>query len=147
MTEFDIQKALFDRFKELNEFSGIEFLKMDEDGNYTNVHFPNMPFSEPENESWFDLTFRSNEPAQVALTENSQNRFTGVLYIDIITPNDVGEDEAQNKYKWIARLFGGNDIIDDVDITKVYVSTKGNEGDHYRLLIAVEWSADIDKEI
>lgn len=145
MTEFDIQKRLFDVFKTLNDFSDVGFLETDENGNYTNVHFPNVPFSYPESKRYFELTFRNSEPSDVALIEDSQSRFTGVLYIDIITPQDVGEDEAYNKYRWIARLFNGADI-ENVDIMKVYVSTKGNEADHYRLLVAVEWTADIEKE-
>lgn len=145
MTEFDIQKNLFDTFKELNEFSEIDFLETDDNGNYTNVHFPNIPFSYPENKRYFELTFRNNEPVDSAIMGESQNRFTGVFYIDIITPQDVGEDEAYNKYRWIAKLFNSANI-NDVDIMKVYISNKGNEADHYRLLVAIEWTADIDKE-
>lgn len=145
MTELDIQKNLFDIFKTLNEFSGIDFLEINDGGNYMNVHFPNVPFSCPQDKRWFELTFRNDEPSDVALIEDSQSRFTGVLYIDIITPQDVGEDEAYNKYRWIARLFNGADI-ENVDIMKIYVSTKGNEADHYRLLVAIEWTADIEKE-
>lgn len=145
MTELDIQKNLFDTFKTLNSFSGIDFLETDDGGNYTNVHFPNVPFSYPQDKRWFELTFRNNEPVDSAIMGESQNRFTGVFYIDIITPQDVGEDEAYNKYRWIAKLFNSANI-DDVDIMKVYISNKGNEADHYRLLIAIEWTADIDKE-
>ena len=145
MTEFDIQESLFNRFKELNEFSGIDFLETDEEGNYTNAHFPNVPFDYPESKQYFELTFRSNEPEDASLGEGAQSRITGVLYIDIITPQDVGEYESENKYRWIARLFNGANM-DYIDIMKVYVSNKGNEADHYRLLVAVEWEADIDKE-
>lgn len=145
MTEFDIQNNLFDVFKNLNSFSGVDFLETDGNGNYTNVHFPNVQFEAPDSKRYFELAFRNNEPEDVALMENPQSRFTGVMYIDIITPQDVGEYEALNKYRWIAKLFNGSNI-DDVDIMKVYISTKGNEADHYRLQIAVEWTADIDKE-
>lgn len=146
MTELDIQKRLFDTFKTLNEFSGVEFLETDKNGNCLNAHFPNAPFSEPESKRWFELTFRSGEPEDAALMEGAQSRFAGVLYVDVITPQDAGEDEAWNKYRWIARLFNGADI-EDVDILKVYVATKENEAGHYRLLVAVEWTADIDKEL
>lgn len=145
MTEFDIQKNLFDEFKKLNEFSEIEFLETDDNDNYTNVHFPNIPFSCPESKRYFELTFRNNEPVDSAIMGESQNRFTGVFYVDIITPQDVGEDEAYNKYRWISKLFNSANI-DDVDVMKVYISNKGNEADHYRLLVAIEWTADIDKE-
>lgn len=146
MTEFDIQDSLFERFKTLNVFSGIEFLHIDGEGNYTNVWFPNTPFVAPDDKRWFELTFRSNEPEAAALTEDAQNRYTGVLYIDVITPQDVEEHEARNAYEWIARLFTRDMFFDDVAVMKCYISTKGNEADHYRLQIAVEWEADIDKE-
>lgn len=146
MTEFDIQESLFSRFKTLNEFSEIDFLETDEDGNCTNVHFPNIPFEYPESKRYFELTFRSSEPESVAIMEDAQNRYTGVLYIDIITPQDTGEDEARTKYEWISKLFTRDLYFDDVAIMKCYISTKGNEADHYRLQCAIEWEADVNKE-
>ena len=144
MTEFDIQETLFDTFKTLNDFSGIEFLNTDTEGKYTNVHFPNVPFNYPEDKRWFEVTFRNNEPVDASIGAK-QSRFTGILYVDIITPQDSKEDEAENKYRWIAKLFN-NIELEYIDIMKVYVSNKGNEADHYRTLVAVEWEADIDKE-
>lgn len=158
MTEFDIQESLFDKFCSLNDFAGengftgtpfidIDETKVDvsERQKYVNVHFPNVPFSYPEEQRWFDVTFRSNEPTDASLGKWSQNRFTGVLYIDVIVPQDVSENEAKTKYRWIAKLFNSAEL-DYIDIMKVYVSTKGNEADHYRLQVAIEWEADIDKE-
>ena len=145
MTEFGIQKILFDHFKTLNAVSNITYLVTDTSGNYTNVHFPNVPFSVPEDKRWFDLTFRNNDPVDASIMEDSQYRFTGVLYIDIYTPQDVGEDEAETIYSWIAKLFNDAEL-DYIDIMKVYVSTKGNDADCYRLQVAIEWEADIDKE-
>ena len=145
MTEFDIQSELFDCFKTLNDFSGIEYLETDTDGNYVNAHFPNVPFSAPEDKRWFDLTFRNNDPYSASIGGESQERITGVLYIDIYSPTDCGEDECDTKYRWIAKLFNGANL-DYIDIMKVYVSTKGNDADCYRLQVAIEWEADIDKE-
>lgn len=145
MTEFDIQDILFTHFKTLNEFSGIEYLEKDSDDNYTNVHFPNVPFEVPDNKRWFDLTFINSDPVDAAIMEGAQYRFTGVFKIDIYTPQDCGEDEAETKYRWIARLF--NDAqLDYIDIMKVYISTKGNDADYYRLQVTIDWEADIDKE-
>lgn len=144
MTEFDIQEVLFNRFKELNDFSKIKFLKMKGDA-YTNVHFPNLPFSVPQDKRWFDLTFKSNEPVSASIGSDAQNRWTGVLYIDIRCPEDTGESEAKNKYEWISKLFTRDLYLDDVVIMKCYVSTKGNEADNYRLQCAIEWEADIDR--
>lgn len=145
MTEFDIQRALFAHFVTLNERSGTEFLHTDGEGRLTNVHFPNVPFTPPDSKRWFALSLTSSRPSDVAVMDGTQSRIDGVLYIDIITPQDAGEDECETKYRWIARLFNGKEI-GDVDITRVYVSTRGNEADHYRLQAAVEWTADIDKE-
>lgn len=147
MTEFDIQNILFEHFKTLNDLSSIEYLKLKTDGSgeYENVHFPNIEFSVPDDKRWFDLTFRNNEPVDAFIGKDSQSRFTGVLYIDIYTPKDVGEDEAKTKYRWIAKLFNDAEL-DYVDIMKVYVSTSGNDADSYRLQVAIEWEADIDKE-
>lgn len=158
MTEFDIQESLFDKFCSLNDFaedngfSGTPFLDIDESKveiserqKYSNAHFPNIPFEYPEGKTYYELTFRNNEPEDSSLGKDSQSRITGVLYIDIITPNDVGEFESENRYRWIAKLFNSADM-EYIDIMKVYVANKGNDADHYRLLVAVEWEADIDKE-
>ena len=151
MTEFDIQKELFDVFLSLDSFAttngytGEPYIETDSEDNVLNVHFPNKPFEYPEGKKWFDLTFINNEPVDAALMGGAQARYTGVLYIDIFTPNDVGEDECAAIYSWLAMLY--HDVnIDDVDIMQVYISTKGNEADHYRLQVAVVWEADIDKE-
>ena len=145
MTEFDIQKELFDYFLTLNTVSGIEYLKQDSEGKYTNVHFPNVPFTAPQNKRWFDLSVQVAEPSDAFIKEDSPYRQAGVLYIDIYQPTDCGEEECLTKYRWIAKLF--NDAnLEDVDIMKVYISTKGNDADCYRLQIAVNWEAIINKE-
>ena len=149
MTEFDIQEELFDHFVTLNDLAGIEYIKIDntkrDKQKYTNVHFPNVPFTAPQNKRWFDLSVQVAEPEDAFLMEDSPYSFAGVLYIDIYQPTDCGEDECKTKYKWIAKVF--NDAnLDDVDITKVYISTKGNDADCYRLQVAVNWEAIIDKE-
>lgn len=155
MTEFDIQDSLFKKFLTLDDFArengytGEPFIETEEvDGEtvYKNVHFPNKSFELPNQGGWFDLTFINNEPESAAITKDAQNRFTGVLYIDIYSPTDSGEGEARNKYEWIARLFTRDLYFDDVVIMRCYISTKGNDAVSYRLQAAVEWTADIDKE-
>ena len=145
MTEFDIQKELFDCFLTLNTVSGVTFLKQDTSGNYTNVHFPNVPFTAPQDKRWFDLSVQVAEPSDAFIMEGSPYRQAGVLYIDIYQPTDCGEDECKTKYKWIAKVFN-NANLEDVDINNVYISTKGNDADCYRLQVAVNWEAIIDKE-
>ena len=150
MTEFDVQKALFDHFYTLDSFArgqgyrGEPFF-VTVDNNIVNVHQPNKPFTVPDDKRWFDLTFRNSEPVDASLMEGSQYRFTGVFYIDIYCEQDVQEYEVETKYKWIAKLFNDAEL-DYIDIMKVYVSTKGNDADQYRLQVAIEWEADIDKE-
>lgn len=147
MTEFDIQKILFSHFLTLNEFSGIRYLKQNDKGDYTNVHFPNVPFTAPQDKRWYDLNFINAEPSDAAMMEGSQYRFTGVLKIAIHTPTDAKEDEAETKYRWIAKLFNHADL-DYIDIMRVYISTRGNDADtnSYRIQITIDWTADIDKE-
>jgi hypothetical protein len=140
MTEFDLQERLFARFKDLNLVSGINFL------NDNNVHYPNESFSIPNDNRWFDLNIVTNEPENVSLLDDSQERINGVLYVDINTPLDVGEDEAKNIYKHLKRLF--NNFKDkDILINKCYVSHKESGVTSYSLQVAIEWEADIDKEI
>ena len=149
MTEFDIQKQMFDHFVTLNDFSGISFLKIDSEKEgykkYTNVHFPNVPFTVPQDKRWFDLSVQIGEPEDAFIMEDSPYSFAGTFKIDIYTPQDCGEEECMNKYRWIAKLF--NDVsLDDVDIMKVYISTKGNDADCYRLQVTINWTAVINKE-
>lgn len=151
MTELDIQKRLFEKFLSIddyaveNGYTGQPYIIKDDQGDLMNVHLPNEPFKVPDDKRWYDVTFRSNEPVDASIMEGSQYRFTGVMYIDILTPQDVGEKEAEGKYRWIANLFNSADI-DYIDIMRVYISTKGNDADCYRLQVAIEWEADIDKE-
>ena len=150
MTEFNIQKTLFNYFLTLdtyavaNGYKGEPFL-VTVDNEVVNVHLPNKPFTVPDDKRWFDLTFRNNEPENAYIVEDSMYRFTGVLYIDIFSETDVEESEVETKYSWIAKLFNSANL-DYIDIRKVYISTKGNDADCYRLQVAVEWEADIDKE-
>lgn len=146
MTEFDIQKVLIERFNSLNDFSNIELLKKDENKNIINVHYPNKAFSVPSDNRWYNLNFISNEPVDSAILDNSQNRFTGVFYIDIYSPIDVEEFEVENKYKWIAKLFTKYTYIDDVVIKKCYINKKESDAENYRVQVAINWEADIDKE-
>ena len=128
MTEIDVQQRMFDTFCSLDTFArehgytGEPFLEQNAEGNYLNVHFPNRPFDYPESKRWFELTFRNNEPTDAALMEGTQYRFTGLLYIDIIIPQDVEEYEAVNKYCWIARLFHSVniDVVDSHHQLLVY---------------------------
>ena len=149
MTEFDIQKELFDYFLTLNDVSGIQYITTDDTKEgyekYTNVHVPNVPFTAPQSKRWFDLSVQVAEPSDAFIMEDSPYRQAGILRIDVYIPTDCGEEECLTKYRWIAKMF--NDAnLEDVDIMKVYISTKGNDADCYRLQVTVDWEAIIDKE-
>ena len=153
MTEFDIQRKLYGRFLEIDSFArqhgynGAPFILNDAEGKPANVHVANEPFREPDDGRWFDLALVTNEPVPSGLYEDAQNTYTGVLYIDIYTPVDVGEKESELKYRWISRLFSRGLYIDGgIDIERCYISTRDNRNGTYRTQAAVEWFAEIDKE-
>lgn len=140
MTEIDLEKQLINRFKTLNEASGKEFITEN------NVSYPNRKFTVPQNKRWFEVYFISNPPTVASITENAQNRYTGIFQIDICTPLDSGEREANNKYKAIAKLFSRDSYFSDISVVKCYRARQIAEVDHYRTTVRVEWTADIDKE-
>lgn len=141
MTEFDLQNALTERFKKLNDFSGIKFLK-DE-----NVAYPNKTFTKPNDKTWFEVHFMNSKPSGLSVCENRLTRCSGIMQIDICVPLQKGEKEVANKYKWISRLFSrGTVIAGDIMITNVYVANQQTDTDHYRINVRVEWEADIEKE-
>lgn len=140
MTEIDLQKQLIDRFKTLNEVSGKNFITD------KNVSYPNKKFTVPQDKRWFEVYFISNAPVMAGICEDAQNRFTGIFQIDICTPLDSGEKEADNKYKAIANLFSRDTYFSDISVINCYRARQVAEVDHFRTTIRIEWSADIDKE-
>lgn len=140
MTEVSIQKSLFDRFLTLNTYSGKPYIK----DNNSNVAFPNKSFKQPADNKWFNLWFKCNEPNSVGLGEEAQNEYTGFFQIDICTPLNKGEDEPNAKYGYIASLFKRGTTFDDVIVDKVYRSGIEVEGNHYKTIVTVLWTARID---
>lgn len=140
MTEVDLQKAFIERFKTLNEVSKKEYITRN------NVSYPNKKIKVPENKRWFELYFISNPPSVAGICENAQNRYTGIFQIDICTPLDVGEVEANHKYKAIAKLFSRDTYFSDISVVNCYRALQKAEVDHYRTVVRIEWTADIDKE-
>ena len=145
MTEFDIQETLTERFLQLNDFSGRNYIEFEE-GLPVNVHERNKPFEVPDNGRWFDLNLLPNPPEPAGLYEDAQNVYTGLFDIDVYTPVDCGEEEAEEKYRWISRLFSRGLSLGCVDIVRCYIATRGVDNGMYRLQAAVDWSAEIDKE-
>lgn len=148
MTESVIRDTLINHFHTLNSFSGADFLEdryiEGETEYYKNVHYPNKRFEIPESKSFFELTFLPSEPSPIAIGEDSQNEWNGILQIDVCTPLDVGEFESDDKKNYLYQLFKRGTIINDVEITKVYSPTAGAESDFYRTVVRVNWTAIID---
>lgn len=139
MTDADIQRTLFDAFRTLNDYSGIEFITD------SNVAYPNRAFRPPKDGRWFALSFMADAPTAASVGEYSRNRWSGVFQIDIYTPQDSGEDEAETKYGWLARLFARGSEFGDAVVTGVYRALAESEENRYRTAVRVEWTADIDK--
>lgn len=144
MTETAIKEALFKRFKTLNSFSNITFLVI-EDNEVKNVALPNKDFTPPADNRWFSLDFLPDEPEQIAVGCPQLTGWTGLLQIAIYTPLNRGEEEADTKYEWIAKLFAPGTEFGGVMINKVYSPDTEPEENVYRKVVRVEWSADIDQ--
>ena len=138
MNDTSIQDCLFSRFETLNTFSGKPFITSN------NVAYPNKLFEPPENNRWFELNFLPDKPEGLGVCDNHLDRWTGIFQIDICTPKNKGEDESNNKYKWIAKLFARGTTFGDVLINKVYKIPPQEENNIYRTIVRIEWEADID---
>lgn len=138
MTEVYLQDKLINAFLTLNDFSGRPFLRDD------NVLLPNKAFTVPTNKRWFAVSFMAGEPSPAAAFGEAQNRWSGILQIDIYTPLDRGEAEANNKYEWIAKLFKRGKTFDDIEIVKCYRKNQHYTDDQYVTTVRIEWTADID---
>lgn len=140
MTEVDVQETLINRFNTLNAFSGIQFTSK------KNVALPNEKFDIPANKTWFDIAFLSNKPEVISNFDSGLIRIDGYLQIDINTPLGVGEKEANNKYKHIARLFSIGTEINKVLIKNVQRVRSVAQQDHFCTTVRIFFEADIDKE-
>lgn len=108
--------------------------------------YPNKAFVVPANKSWFEVDFIPPNVDAVGMYEDSQDMWSGIFQIAICTPLNKGEDEADNKYLWIAKLFSRGKTFEDINIRKCSKVTVTAENDHYRTVVRVEWDAVIDKE-
>lgn len=137
MTELDIQEILFNRFKELNEISGKNYLKGDVNENYNN----NRSFKIPADKRWWRVTFMSDRPVQTGLGEGSGNNYAGILQVDINTPLNKGEEEASTKFNYLGQVFYRGLVLDEVEVKTVYIADKSAESDYYRMTVRIEWEA------
>jgi hypothetical protein len=152
MTDAYIEKTLIDAFLSINSFmtdngyTGVPYITM-KNGKPANVSLPNNPFSEPEDKRFFVLDFLSGSPEAAGLGTNAENRWYGVLQIDIITPLGEGTKEAESKYEWICKLFSRGKMFGEVTVNKTYRATQGAVPDmpFYRFVVRVECESTLPK--
>jgi len=143
MTDTYIEQTLIDAFLTLNEFSGVSYIKKDGNGNPLNVALPNKPFKEPDDRRFFVLSFLPNEPEPAGLGENAENRWDGILQIDIMVPLGAGMDETTAKYEWITKLFQRGKSFGEIMIRRTYRAMHGAEAAYYRTVVRAEFTATL----
>ena len=146
MTDTVIEKVLTDAFLTLNEFSGVSYIKKDATGKLLNVSLPNIKFEEPPDKRYFILNFLSNEPIPAGLGLYAENRYDGFLQIDIMTPLNTAQDEANEKVKWLCRLFSRGKSFGRVTVVKTYRAFQETGMTYYRTVVRVQFSATLPKD-
>ena len=145
MTDAYIEQILIEAFLTFNEFSGVSYIKKDAKGKPLNVALPNVPFAPPDDNRFFVLSFISDEPEPTGLGENAENRWSGILQIDIMVPLGAGMDETTKKYEWITKLFQRGKSFNEVMIRRTYRAMYGAETAYYRTVVRVEFTASLPK--
>lgn len=136
-----VKESLINHFLKLNTFSQVGFIET----NNKNVAFPNKSFTIPTDSLFFVLHFLDDEPESVGLYNKEQERYTGFLQIDICTPLNVGEDEADDVYSFICGLFSNGSVIDDdVTVNKVCRVQSVAEKNYYKSVVRVYFTADVN---
>jgi hypothetical protein len=152
MTDAYIEKILVDTFLSINSFmtdngfTGDPYITI-KNGKPANVSLPNSSFEEPENKRFFVLDFMVNSPEAAGLGTNAENRWYGVLQIDIITPLGEGTKEAEAKYEWICKLFSRGKMFSEVSVNKTYRATHGavTNMPYYRTVVRIECESTLPK--
>ena len=74
----------------------------------TEVKYENVPFTQPDEESWVALTILSGGGQNNSIGTGMSSRlerFSGIIQIDIHTPEDGGTKPARNLADTIAAIF------------------------------------------
>lgn len=112
---------------------------------FTNVSYrDNRLFEIPADSRYFVVSFMIDEPETIGMYETGLQRFSGFFQIDICTPKGKGEEEANNKFTWICKLFAEGTSFDNVEVDKVYRATSDEEDNVYRTVVRVNFFSDID---
>lgn len=143
MTDRVIKEALIKHFKTLNEASGKPFISADG----KNICEDNKEFTPPANSNWFSLSFNTDEPDEYGLGNLDQDRWNGFFQIDICVPLGKGEKQCNAIYEALCKLFARGICIENiVDINKVYSPMSDVQGNYYRMVVRVNWTALINNK-
>jgi hypothetical protein len=144
MTDVVIQQKLIAAFLTLNDASGVPYIKFN-GLEPANAALPNKPFTPPSSKQFFSIAFLPNEPEPAAMGTEAENRWNGILQIDICTPLGKGEDEANAKYNALAKLFARGKYFGEVLIQRVYRAQTRVDIDIFVTVIRVEWAANLER--
>lgn len=137
-----VKEDLIAHFLTLNEFSGVNFIEE----NNNNVQLPNKFIEEPTDKTWFSLAFVFDEPESIGNFNTKQERYNGFMQIDIYTVIDTGEDEPNDIYLFLCKLFEEGSYIGDSIIRKIYQPYSTTEKKFYRTTVRIDFVADVDNE-
>lgn len=141
MTEVAVKKALIRHFETLNASSGKPFITEN------NVCYDNKRFTPPSESNWFILSFNADEPDEYGIGNLDQDQYSGFFQIDICVPLGKGEEQCNLIYEELAKLFArGTCIADLVDVGKVYSPISDVQGNYYRKVVRVNWTALINNK-
>jgi hypothetical protein len=144
MTDALIQKVLTDAFLTLNISSGKPYINFVDD-KPVNVAVPNIQFLPPASKQFFVLSFLPGEPEPAGMGTEAENRWSGLLQVDIYSPVGKGEDEVNAKYEALSKLFERGRSFDHVLINKIYCPQRETLEDVYRAVVRINWTAYLPK--
>ncbi len=112
-----------------------------------NVYWPNEPFDRSlwADDGWYEVDLLPGVPEQIEFGTEGRNRWVGLLQITICTPLGRGKAMANARYEALASIFKRGAFFSGVEIDGIYRADRdGNDEDHYRLPVRIEYRADIE---
>lgn len=143
MTDAVVQDFFIETFEGLGK-PLLTSIQKDGKTEYTNISYPNRPFSKPENNYWFELFFLSTMPFQQELGQTGRNRWQGIFQVNICVPKDVGTKALNARFEKIAETFKRGYIADGIRILSVGRTAPHSFDDYYSQPINISYEADLD---
>ena len=144
MTDVEVEKLLIDRFLN-NAGSMLDTEVIGGKTVYKNVNRENISFTRPDDLYWFNVWFIPSRPKELVSFKSSGELWRGILQIDICTPNNIGKDALNERYKKVYECFPRGYIKDEnglsVRITAVGRSVLQTFDDYSSLSVSVAWEA------